>query len=132
MDIEILDDFWLEDYIVDINKLCDRAKAIYFEHILNDKHCDEDGKQIGMDWLFDYDVFDTSLTPIEQIFNMAYHCYFVKISQEGGNNTFTPNCLSFIESLQKQVSIEFGDKKYIVDFVVDFSTKNANFMTKNA
>lgn len=101
-------------------------------------YCDK-AKDILLSWAVDYDNNDTlgdflinkgvesNLSPIEQIFYVAFH-YSLSVHKEFDKyNNWTDT--SFIDELmyllesQKKIVI---DKNYIVDFIIDFTTKNEN------
>ena len=105
--------------------LCDKAKIYFFDDLL---------KQGSLNYkIYNYSFFDKKLTPIEQIFNIAYRLYLDSYKWAIHNNTTSINSFLEIpienmlqEELISQQEIFYKDKKYIADFVIDFTRNTAD------
>lgn len=121
--LELFDDYAFElDYDA-FNKMCDRAKSLIFGYLYAPP------KNTGIhDYFAAYGFPDVnSLTPIEQIFYMAYIIY---VSDFCEAVKYDEKILSFPLVLQEEImplkDIYYNGKKYIVDFVIDLSRKTTD------
>lgn len=103
----------------DINKLCEKAKEMFITYSFTEKNIENVFSH------YDYfAIIDNCASPIEQIFYIAYIFYVLKFEDIKVDDY----SLSFLllEEICSQYTIIWEDKKYNVDFVLDFSRKNKN------
>lgn len=112
------------------NSMCERAKMLVLGYLLSSENCDSYAYGI-----FNGLTFKSKLTPIEQIFNAAYTLYLADHNIEVNKETVIPFSpahkeavipfsVALIEEFEPQVEVEYQDKKYIVDFEINFSRKS--------
>ena len=99
-----------EDYYDDFSKMCEKAQTMIFNYLLDG---DVDFFHIENDWLPYY------LSPIEQIFYVAYKIVIHKVDFSGKCMNGHPLFLIFREELYSQSEIQYKDKNYTVDFEFD-------------
>lgn len=96
------------------NNLCNKAKDILISYAFHHNN------------IYDYYEYlqelDKISSPIEQIFYVSYilYCGFL------GNDMVddVPLVISLFENIKLQEKVEFNNKTYNIDFVIDFSNKN--------
>lgn len=118
----------IEYYLERFEHLCHQAKYYLFEWII-----DEDQRESFINAVVNYDILDCyKMTPIEQIF---YICYY-KNTYEFFHFDFYddvylihsdyPFYAMLWEELRPQEEVIINNKKYIIDFILDFSRKSIN------
>ena len=106
-----------------INGLCDRAKMYVLDYLLtygNPKSVRE--------LALTYDAYNSKLSPIEQIFQVVYFQYIsaLKIWQIENLkyiDDYVPTLLLFLTEFTSKKEILCKNKKYVADFILDFSRK---------
>ena len=105
------------------DKLCERAKNYFWDWVINS---DTNLVCLG-DAIINYEMFNNKLTPIEQIFNVCYYRYisdFLTYDTKYEKFFQIPFACVFLEEMCSQKEIYTNNKKYVCDFVIDFSRKN--------
>lgn len=107
--------------------LCDKAKALLFDSLVYQD------KSIG-DEIFNlihgYNILEHKLTPVEQIFWVAYCVYIARFYEfnifeyDLEYLTTIPTHAMFMEEICVQKEIYLNNKKYVPDFIIDLSRKN--------
>ena len=127
MDIKELNNDFCNDCNSDFENLCEKAKEYFWGWILSGENSTN---SLG-DAIINFGIFDSKISPIEQIFNICYYRYIIETNlvedyRDAIVQEFCPIPLHccFIEELQKQKHITTNEKNYIVDFCIDFSRKN--------
>ena len=116
----------LEIYDEDNNNLslpnyCEKAKNIFIGYYL---------QKFYKDYPYSLDIENNS--PIEQIFEVAYRLYMIdfyfwnKNIEDIEKLTRFPFFVIFNDELSYQKEIIYNGKKYIADFLIDFSVKCKN------
>ena len=110
--------------------LCDKAKALIFDAIF---YSFNDENRSEMIELFNMcDLLGYNMTPVEQIFWVAYCIYSVNLKKYHEiNNSYDnifpiPINLCFIEEMKPQDELLINGRKFKPDFVIDFSRKNTD------
>ena len=108
------------DYVFsEYDKMCVKAKSILFNYIFaHYKNNDY------MDVIYNYEIFNSKLTPIEQIFYVAYRLYVSEFECGIEKKTGIPINALLNEEIVPQQEIYCDGKKYIIDFAIDFSRKS--------
>ena len=123
METKNLDEICNVEIVKSFDKLCERAKSYFWDWIIN---LEDDITCLG-DAILNYELFNNKLTPIEQIFNVCYYRYIIDFLNYDDNyeNLFIiPFRFLFLEEICSQKEICANNKKYVCDFIVDFSRKN--------
>ena len=108
-------DFAFSEY----NKLCDKAKSFFFNYVLLQSN---NGRYFEV--LNGYEIFNSKLTPIEQIFYIAFRLYTADFARDFDVKTEVPLSLLLSEEITTQKEVVCNGAKYIIDFVIDFSRKS--------
>ena len=99
--------------------LCERAKSFAFDWILSEDNCNL------CDIACNCDIFNNKLSPIEQIFNVCYFRFVCsEVSQDATIDNIPLNIVMMYE-MMPQVEIQYRERIYIADFVIDFSVKDS-------
>lgn len=111
--IQAIDDGIMYDNHL-IEPLCNRAKEILLQwyRLNTNTSC-----VLNFIYNYLYTNFDKKLTPIEQIFQIAYHFYLSINDSISDKNMF-------LENIVYQKEVYYKDKMYIADFIIDISEKN--------
>ena len=110
-------DFTFSEY----NKLCDKAKSFFFNYVLLQSIYLEQSNYFEV--LNLYDIFNSKLTPIEQIFYIAFILYTGDFARDFDVKTEVPLSELLSEEITTQKEVICEGKKYIIDFSIDFSRK---------
>ena len=108
-------DFAFSEY----NKLCDKAKSFFFNYVLL-----QSNNARYSEIIYDYEIFNSKLTPIEQIFYIAFRLYIVDFVRDFDVKTEIPLGVLLSEEITTQKEVICNGTKYIIDFVIDFSRKS--------
>lgn len=105
----------------DFLKLCDKAKALIFDYI-NQVYSADDLLSV----LDGYGILQYNLSPIEQIFHIAFYLYCLRFYEFNNECDYLdelgiPIHAMFMEEIIPQKKIKCCNKTYIIDFVIDFS-----------
>lgn len=120
-----LDNGIRNEYQIELIKgMCDKAKMYAIDYLLNKK----ENVNSMCDLSLNYEIYNPELSPIEQIFQVVYYQYVNELwfwQKENINciNEQIPTHYLFMEELESQKEILYKDKKYVADFVIDFSKK---------
>lgn len=114
-----------------IKPLCDRAKELI---ILWGTDFENEVSYNLPDFIYNrlHTNYEIEFTPIEQIFEIAFHyCLsfyseFDKLRDLIGADEFPPLDILIEDCLEYQKEISIKNKKYIADFVLDFSQKTTD------
>ena len=117
--LEIMQSGDLDFNFSEYNKLCDKAKSFFFNYVLLQS---SNGRYFEV--LNVYEIFNSKLTPIEQIFYIAFRLYTVDFARDFDVKTEIPLSVLLSEEITTQKEIICNDTKYIIDFVIDFSRKS--------
>lgn len=107
-------DFAFSEY----SAMCERAKSLVFNYLLLQKD-----NESYLDILSNYEAFNSKLTPIEQIFYVAFRLYTADFSFDTIQKTIIPFNAMLNEEITPQQEVICEGKKYIIDFSIDFSCK---------
>lgn len=112
---------YLYDTFKRIDTMCEQAKFLFFNSILSHQNKANDMADMESSLTFCMEkIEDASLTPIEQIFIIAFAIYTAwYIPDDDDPNKFIYNGIDC--AFQSKEEIEYGNKKYIADFSIDFS-----------
>ena len=106
--------------------LCDKAKALIFDAIIY--LFDDDNRTYFIELVNMCDLFDYNMTPVEQIFWVAYCIYLVRLDKYQNINYFNklniPIKYVLFEETKPQYDLFFDGKNFKPDFIIDFSRKN--------
>lgn len=107
-------DFAFSEY----SAMCEKAKSFVFNYLLLQKD-----NETYLDMFSNYEVFNSKLTPIEQIFYVAFRLYTADFSTDITQKTIIPFNAMLNEEIAPQQEVICEGKKYIIDFSIDFSRK---------
>ena len=107
-------DFAFSEY----SAMCEKAKSFVFNYLLLQKD-----NEIYLDMFSNYEVFNSKLTPIEQIFYVAFRLYTADFSTDITQKMIIPFNAMLNEEIAPQQEVICEGKKYIIDFSIDFSRK---------
>lgn len=117
--LEIMQSGDLDFAFSEYNKLCDKAKSFFFNYVLL-----QSNNSRYSEILNGYEIFNSKLTPIEQIFYIAFRLYTVDFARDFDVKTEIPLSLLLSEEITTQKEVICNGTKYIIDFVIDFSRKS--------
>lgn len=107
-----------EEYDKFFNSLCDRAKQLLVRQLIFDNI---DGSSVPCNLQIYYYENIIHLTPIEQIFYVAYLIFVSDILCYEVDDMDIPFNISLLEELSSQTKIKYKNKTYIADFVIDYT-----------
>ena len=117
--LEIMQSGDLDFNFSEYNKLCDKAKSFFFNYVLLQSNNTRYSEIIN-----GYEIFDSKLTPIEQIFYIAYRLYATDFLSDIDVKTENLLNIALNEEIMPQQEVFCNGKKYIIDFLIDFSRKS--------
>ena len=117
--LEIMQSGDLDFAFSEYNKLCDKAKSFFFNYVLI-----QSNNYRYFEAINGYEIFNRKLTPIEQIFYIAFRLYTADFARDFDVKTEVPLSLLLSEEITTQKEVVCNDTKYIIDFVIDFSRKS--------
>lgn len=116
-----------EENCFDFMALCDKAKALIFDAIF---YSFNDNERNNFIELFNMcDLLGYNMTPVEQIFWVAYCIYSIKLDKYQDVGWLTdafpiPINLCFIEEMRAEEELFIDGRKIKPDFIMDFSRLN--------
>ena len=116
--LEIMQSGDLDFAFSEYNKLCDKAKSFFFNYVLI-----QSNNYRYFEAINGYEIFNRKLTPIEQIFYIAFRLYTADFARDFDVKTEVPLSLLLSEEITTQKEVVCNGAKYIIDFVIDFSRK---------
>ena len=120
--LEIMQSGDLDFDFSEYNKLCDKAKSFFFNYVLLQSIYLEQSNYFEA--LNVYEIFNSKLTPIEQIFYIAFRLYTGDFARDFDVKTEVPLSVLLSEEITTQKEVICNGTKYIIDFVIDFSRKS--------
>ena len=117
--LEIMQSWDLDFEFSEYNKLCDKAKSFFFNYVLLQSN---NGRYFEV--INGYEIFNSKLTPIEQIFYIAFRLYTADFARDFDVKTEVPLSLLLSKEITTQKEVVCNGAKYIIDFVIDFSRKS--------
>lgn len=118
--IEILESGEFDYEFSKYNAMCEKAKSFVFSYLLS-----QISNSRYADTIAAYDTFDSKLTPIEQIFYAAYRLYLIDFFKcDDLIKSVVPLSVILNEEITPQQEVFCNGKKYIIDFLIDFSRKS--------
>lgn len=108
----------------DFLKFCDKVKGLIFSYLNQEYEVEQ-----LLSTIDNYGVLQYNLSPIEQIFYIAFYLYCLRFYKLNDVRDFSmefgiPVHSMFMEEITPQKRVVCSNKKYVVDFVIDFSRTN--------
>lgn len=109
-----------DSFCYEFSQLCDKSKNLIFHYIK------QKGEASVIETFETYGVLQFKLTPIEQIFHIAFYLYCLNFYKINGDYDYSselgiPIHAFFMEEIFPQKKIKYLNKTYVIDFEFDLS-----------